>query len=889
MRSASKGRDGLSVDYSGLLASHDIMYLSPPVHGWEGLPVGNGETGAMIWNPADELRAQINDVRLWDDGPASAAELEGFPGGVLRHAGQLAIRPGLPLFGWEYLEDYEARLELASAEVQIEAKGPLGQVHVRALFSHPHQVLLVEYEDHLAEPTARLVVLERFGTRVLGDWYRRILREAAVGLTQTHASTDGRDLLLTQSLGSSRFAVAVRILGAHQTIKPMNSWAVEAEVAGDCECRFRLLLALACDQDDGETDPQAELRETLNEAERAGPDAIRKAHREDWTEQWRRSFVHLPDDRYLENLWYLANYHYISSRRGKEPPFFIGGLWSWTRDLRPWGHLPYHWNMHSPNLPLHSMNRAELMQSYLDWKCRQWPHAKAFAREVFDCGGAMFTEYASLRGEQLAREPMIIRNLSPTLQIAMEFYRHWRFTCDEAFLREKALPLMRDVARFWFDYLERDEEGTYHVPRSRPYEAGYEIDFRDCLTDLAHLRWFLPALIEAERGADEVTSCSAQAREVLANLAPIAPIAVHPHNTCDNGEEGRVYDNPFFDGEPFRDGDRTYAIGHSMKHGRLIGHTETYLDPDFVFGAFPSSQSSPVYPCGLAGPDAHPVRRESRQASQRDIEMWEWGRNSLRTMRRATPDHPYLRHVAVEPKLAWTGHSLELLAFARLGLAGNLARAMSYFVQEYQTYPQGLWCYWGWRTWRERITHPVGVRFGAGPVEEAEWGTAVVGPDKAPKVDFPDIARVLHCSLEPEGIFAETVNEMLMTSYDGTIRLFPAYEQDGAFELAAAGGFLVAARQVRGDVEFVRVHSRAGQTCRLASPWPARKVRIHVDEGDAPAIRSQDGVLAFDTRPGLTYWLQASRGHPKPFVISGTRAAESRRLGRTQLGKPRDF
>lgn len=66
------------------------------------------------------------------------------------------------------------------------------------------------------------------------------------------------------------------------------------------------------------------------------------------------------------------------------------------------------------------------------------------------------------------------------------------------------------------------------------------------------------------------------------------------------------------------------------------------------------------------------------------------------------------------------------------------------------------------------------------------------------------------------------VNECLMQSYNGTIRLFPNWPKtkDAEFEnLRAAGAFLVSAAQVNGKVKVVKILSEKGQTLRLVSPW----------------------------------------------------------------------
>jgi len=66
------------------------------------------------------------------------------------------------------------------------------------------------------------------------------------------------------------------------------------------------------------------------------------------------------------------------------------------------------------------------------------------------------------------------------------------------------------------------------------------------------------------------------------------------------------------------------------------------------------------------------------------------------------------------------------------------------------------------------------------------------------------------------------IDECLMQSYNGTIRLFPNWPKgkDAQFEnLRAASAFLVSAKQVKGKVSAVDILSEKGQTLRLISPW----------------------------------------------------------------------
>ncbi|MDR1372910.1 MAG: hypothetical protein LBJ17_07345 [Dysgonamonadaceae bacterium] len=97
------------------------------------------------------------------------------------------------------------------------------------------------------------------------------------------------------------------------------------------------------------------------------------------------------------------------------------------------------------------------------------------------------------------------------------------------------------------------------------------------------------------------------------------------------------------------------------------------------------------------------------------------------------------------------------------------------------------------------------------------------------------------------------INECLMQSYDGTIRLYPNWDksQDAEFStLRAVGAFLVSSRLASGNVEYVNILSEKGQICRLKNPWGNAAVRI--TRNGTPAETLNGDLLTFKTKAGET-------------------------------------
>ena len=91
-------------------------------------------------------------------------------------------------------------------------------------------------------------------------------------------------------------------------------------------------------------------------------------------------------------------------------------------------------------------------------------------------------------------------------------------------------------------------------------------------------------------------------------------------------------------------------------------------------------------------------------------------------------------------------------------------------------------------------------------------------------------------TLEGNLAAAEGVNQMLLQSQNGVIRLFPAVPEswgEVSFDtLRAEGAFLVTAERSSGRVSRLCIESEAEGTCRLVSPWSGRLLEFTMLPGE---------------------------------------------------------
>ncbi|GEM_PF-230378 len=104
------------------------------------------------------------------------------------------------------------------------------------------------------------------------------------------------------------------------------------------------------------------------------------------------------------------------------------------------------------------------------------------------------------------------------------------------------------------------------------------------------------------------------------------------------------------------------------------------------------------------------------------------------------------------------------------------------------------------------------------------------------------------------------LNECMMQSYTGIIRLFPNTINLGPvrFEnLRAAGAFLVSAAYDGKQVSDISLLSEKGKTVRLAKPWASGMVQVtKAEDGQHVPTRLENELVVFETEPGERYRLE---------------------------------
>lgn len=175
----------------------------------------------------------------------------------------------------------------------------------------------------------------------------------------------------------------------------------------------------------------------------------------------------------IEKMFDMGRYLLISCSTGDCLPPTLQGTWNGDY-YPPWNSFyvhnentqMYYWQALSGSIP----EVTGAMFNYFEDRIEEY---KVNARKLFGCRG-IFIPLTAAANTGLLRDaqPHVLHFIGVAPWLAQHFYDYYLFTRDVEFLKNRAVPFMREIALFYEDYLLRDEEGfVLIVPSNSPENA----------------------------------------------------------------------------------------------------------------------------------------------------------------------------------------------------------------------------------------------------------------------------------------------------------------------------------------------------------------------------------------------------------------------------------
>lgn len=209
----------------------------------------------------------------------------------------------------------------------------------------------------------------------------------------------------------------------------------------------------------------AHVPDPHNEAERLTifaalekKDRLMKRHKEAWAKLWESDIV-IEGDAEAQRAAHAALYHlYAFCREGQAYSLSPMGL----SGLGYNGHV--FWDTEIWMFPPLLVMKPEIAKSLLEYRFQRLEIAKTNAKE-HGYQGAMYPWESDDSGQESTPVWALTGPFQHhiTGDVGFAFWKYYQVTKDKTFLKERAYPVLKEVADFWTSRAEKGTDGKYHI------------------------------------------------------------------------------------------------------------------------------------------------------------------------------------------------------------------------------------------------------------------------------------------------------------------------------------------------------------------------------------------------------------------------------------------
>src|SRR5687767_95232 len=434
---------------------HNLVFDSLAKRWEEGIPLGNGWLGALIWQKGDNLRISLDRVDLWDDRPMPEIDKLKFSWVVEQvNKGEYDTVQKL---GDHPYEKYAAPTKIPAAAIEF-GLSKIGKVKKVSL-DIASALSIIEFENGVRFNnyihTSRQVGY--FGFENIKE---EIIPELIIPDYNKGKSGKEANIVSGQSLERLGYRKGIIKKGIDYIRYHQSTWGnnyYEVLVRWQIFPGNRIIGQWTISQNKPAILPRLVV---LQKEPTGWP-----SHIAWWKDFWKRSSVTIPDS-LLERQYYLDMYKFGCVTRSNTPPISLQAIW--TADdgrLPPWkGDFHHDLNTELSYWPGYSGNHLDLTEGFTNWLWKVKEENKRWTKQYFELDGLNVPGVSTISGKPMGG--WIQYAMSPTTSawLAQHFYWQWIYSMNKNFLVGKAFPYINDVCKF-LDYLTSDS-ATRKLPLS---------------------------------------------------------------------------------------------------------------------------------------------------------------------------------------------------------------------------------------------------------------------------------------------------------------------------------------------------------------------------------------------------------------------------------------
>lgn len=447
-----------------LAAELHTLWFDKPAQKWEthALPIGNGSLGAMLFGGTDEMLVHFNHDTLWLGNENDTGKYQSF--GHLK----FTFDPDS-----SEVTRYRRELDLSSALHRVNYTKNGTAFTRKALASHPDGAIVIQCSASQSKAYSGVI-------RLIDDH----------GVTAKAVSND--TLQFEGKLYNGMcYAAQVKVIPQGGKLSRQNGTLRADQADG---LTFILVANTDYVADHSKKwrgkNPSDAVAKHIKVVSKLPFEEVERRHMDDYQKYYRRASLDLgksdlslnklttearllnfwktkTDPDFEELVFQYGRYLLISSSRPGSMPANLQGLWNRSNNP-PW-RSDYHSDINvDMNYWLAEVtNLSELRHPFFDYVSSQQPVATVRTKKKFGTDGWAIQYENGIHGGGSWKW-----NVAGASWFAQQFWDHYSYTQDKAFLQKRALPVFRGVCQFWEDWLIERPDGTLVSPKGWSAEHG---------------------------------------------------------------------------------------------------------------------------------------------------------------------------------------------------------------------------------------------------------------------------------------------------------------------------------------------------------------------------------------------------------------------------------
>ena len=430
----------------------------------EGIPLGNGMLGALVWEKQEKLRLSLDRADLWDE--RKAVDLSKFNFKDVERWVNTRNYDSAHLLGDKPYDNipYPTKLPAAAMEFKIAALGNVlsNELDLATALNTVQFSSGALFKCYIhASRDAGYFSFEKLPAAITANADNLPLPELIV---HNYNSKSDRN-----ESANSQAGEGLQKLGyAKGTVKRVGQTITyhQPTVNGDY-FEVQIKWKTIGDKLFGNWTVTKNKAAQLGDQKNTTAEQVSWAsHKKWWQNFWSRSSVQVPDT-IIQKQYLMEIYKLGAASRPNAPAITLQAVWTADNgSMPPWkGDFHNDLNTQLSYWPVYTSNRLTEGESFINWLWNNKKESEKYTKEYFGVNGLNIPGVATLSGIPMGG--WIQYAMGPTVSAwcAQHFYWQWKYSMDENFLQQKAYPFIHDAA-VYLKNITRIKDGKRYLPLS---------------------------------------------------------------------------------------------------------------------------------------------------------------------------------------------------------------------------------------------------------------------------------------------------------------------------------------------------------------------------------------------------------------------------------------